>query len=144
MTPVRSTRSPMINGVHGVIYSKDAGALRAFLRDTLGFPSVDAGEGWLLFGLPPAELGIHPADEVNHHELWLMSDDLKTTVRQLKDKGVQCSNIVKEDYGLATTIKLPAGDELGLFQPNHPTALGLNKKKSAKKKSSATKQRSGK
>ena len=119
----------MINGVHGVIYSRNAEALRTFLRDTLAFPSIDAGEGWLLFGLPPAELGIHPADEVNHHELWLMCDDLRETVRQLKAKGVDCSSINKEDYGLSATIKLPGGDELGVFQPNHPTALQLTRKK---------------
>jgi catechol 2,3-dioxygenase-like lactoylglutathione lyase family enzyme len=127
----------MINGIHGVIYTKDAEGVRAFFRDTLGFPFVDAGRGWLLFGLPPAELGIHPADKDNHQELWLMCDDIKETVEELKDKGVQFSGpISDEGFGPVTALKLPGGGELGLFQPEHPTALHFRVGKSAKKKTS--------
>jgi len=125
----------MINGIHGVIYTKDAEGVRAFFQDTLGFPSVDAGHGWLLFSLPPAELGIHPADKDNHQELWLMCDDITKTVEQLRNKGVQFSGpINNESFGLVTAIKLPGGDELGLFQPEHPTALHLRVRKSPKKR----------
>lgn len=114
----------MINGVHALIFSKDADAVRAFFRDVLGFTSVDAGGGWLIFALPPAELGIHPADE-NSHELYLMCDDLKATVEQLQGKGIEFSRpISDEGFGLVTAAKIPGGGELALYQPKHPTALG--------------------
>jgi catechol 2,3-dioxygenase-like lactoylglutathione lyase family enzyme len=116
----------MINGIHAVIYTKDAEDVRAFFRDTLGLPFVDAGHGWLLFGLPPAELGIHPADKDNHQELWLMCDNIKETVEQLKNKGVRFNGLISDEgFGLVTAIKLPGGGEIGLFQPKHPTALHL-------------------
>jgi Glyoxalase/Bleomycin resistance protein/Dioxygenase superfamily len=112
----------MITGIHGIIFSKDADALRAFLRDVLEFPSVDAGESWLIFALPPAELAAHPADEAGHHELYLMCDDVQTTVDELKRKGVEFNrSISDEGFGLLTAIKLPGGGELGLYEPRHPT-----------------------
>jgi predicted enzyme related to lactoylglutathione lyase len=112
----------MITGVHGVIFTKDADGVRAFFRDVLEFTSVDAGNGWLIFALPPAELAAHPAEEAGHHELYLMCDDAHTTVDELKRKGVEFSRpISDEGFGLMTAIRLPGGGELGLYEPRHPT-----------------------
>jgi predicted enzyme related to lactoylglutathione lyase len=112
----------MITGVHAVIFTSDAESVRAFFRDVLRFSSVDAGEGWLIFALPPAELAAHPADEPGHQELYLMCDDAHQTVDELKRKGVKFSRpISDENFGLMTAIKLPGGAELGLYEPRHPT-----------------------
>jgi hypothetical protein len=114
--------TPVISGVHAVIFSQDAESLRAFLRDVLEFPSVDAGGGWLIFALPPAELAAHPADADGHQELYLMSDDVAATVRELQAKGVEFTRpISDEGWGLVTAMKLPGGGELGLYEPRHPT-----------------------
>jgi catechol 2,3-dioxygenase-like lactoylglutathione lyase family enzyme len=111
----------MITGVHAVIFTKDAEGLRAFFRDVLGFPSVDAGGGWLIFGLPPAELAAHPADEGGRHELYLMCDDIEATVEELKGKGVEFSRpISDEGFGLMTAIRMPDGGELSIYEPRHP------------------------
>lgn len=116
----------MISGVHAIIYSKQAELLRTFLRDALRLPSVDAGEGWLIFALPPAELAIHP-DEDSYHELFLMCDDIEFTTKDLRAKGVQlASPIADRGWGLLTRLRLPSGDEIGLYQPKHPTAVGLS------------------
>jgi len=110
----------MITGIHAVIFSKDADGVRAFLRDVLGFWSVDAGDGWLIFALPPAELAAHPTDGAGHHELYLMCDDLHATVDELRSKEVEFSRpISAEGFGMMTAIKLPGGDELGLYEPRH-------------------------
>ena len=111
----------MITGVHGIIFSQDAEGVRDFFRDVLGFPSVDAGGGWLIFALPPAELGVHPG-EAYQHELYLMCDDIDATVKELADKGVQCGPVSDQGWGLLTSITLPGGSQLGLYQPRHPTA----------------------
>ncbi len=114
----------MISGVHAVIFTKDADGLRAFFRDVLGFRSVDAGGGWLIFALPPAELAAHPADQDGHQELYLMCDDVAATVDELSRKGVEFTGpISDEGFGLVTAIRLPGGGELGLYQPRHPTPL---------------------
>jgi catechol 2,3-dioxygenase-like lactoylglutathione lyase family enzyme len=114
----------MINGVHAVIFTTDAEADRAFFRDVLELPSVDAGGGWLIFALPPAELAAHPVDQDSHHELHLMCDDVHSTVEALKAKGVDFSrSISDEGFGLMTAIRLPGGGELGLYEPRHPTPL---------------------
>src|SRR5580658_6548250 len=118
----------MISGAHVILYSTDADADRAFLRDVLGFKSVDAGHGWLIFALPPAELAVHPAESSTHpgkHELYLMCDDLASEIAALEAKGVECSPVHNERWGSITNIQLPGGSELGLYQPKHPTALGL-------------------
>ena len=118
----------MINGVHALIYAKDADKVRAFFQDVLKFPSIDAGHGWLIFALPPAELGIHPTDEDSHCELYLMCDDIAATVKELEAKGVEFARPITEaGFGLMTSIKLPGGGELGLYQPKHPTALNLKR-----------------
>jgi predicted enzyme related to lactoylglutathione lyase len=122
----------MIQGVHALIYTSQAEAVREFLRDVLGFPSVDAGQGWLIFALPPAELGVHPtegdagAEAEGGCELHLMCDDVHATVAELEAKGVEFTRPVTDaGYGLVTAIKLPGGGELGLYEPRHPTALGI-------------------
>lgn len=116
----------MIHGAHVIVYTRDEEADRAFFRDVLGFPSVDAGHGWLIFALPPAEVAFHPADENGRHELYLMCDDLQATIASLKAKGVACTPVHKERWGAITHLTLPGGGAIGLYQPRHPTALGLN------------------
>jgi catechol 2,3-dioxygenase-like lactoylglutathione lyase family enzyme len=113
----------MTSGAHVILYSKDAEADRAFFRDVLGFPSVDAGHGWLIFALPPAEAAFHPADGNERHELYFMCDDLKAEISELEKKGVRCTEVHQERWGSITKIRLPGGGELGLYQPKHPTAL---------------------
>ena len=116
----------MIFGAHVIIYSKDESADRAFLQDVLGFPSVDAGHGWLIFGLPPAEVAVHPAEEVTGHELYFMCDDLNAEIAALRQKDVRCSAVEEARWGSVTRIRLPGGGEVGLYQPKHPTALALS------------------
>jgi hypothetical protein len=115
----------MISGAHVIVYSKDAEADRAFCRNVLRFPSVDAGHGWLIFALPPAEAAFHPADGSEKHELYLMCDDLKAEMAALQEKGVVCSEVQEARWGSITKIRLPGGGELGLYQPKHPTALKM-------------------
>ena len=111
----------MITGAHAIIFTRDADGVRAFFRDVLGLPSVDAGQGWLIFALPPAELAAHPTDEPGHHELYLMCDDVHATVDELRGKGVEFSRpISDEGFGLTTAIKIPGGGELRLYEPRHP------------------------
>jgi predicted enzyme related to lactoylglutathione lyase len=112
----------MITGVHAIIFTKDADAVRAFLRDVLEFPSVDAGGGWPIFALPPAELAAHPADGAPHQELYLMCDDIHATVRELDGKGVELTRPISDaGWGLVTAIAMPDGRERGLYEPRHPT-----------------------
>jgi predicted enzyme related to lactoylglutathione lyase len=112
----------MITGVHAVMFTRDADALRAFLRDVLELPSVDAGGGWLIFALPPAELAAHPSDGGGGAtELYLMCDDVEATIAQLEAKGVELARPVSDQgWGLVTAVALPGGGELGLYQPRHP------------------------
>jgi catechol 2,3-dioxygenase-like lactoylglutathione lyase family enzyme len=111
----------VITGAHAIVYSRDADADRAFFRDVLGFPSVDAGGGWLIFALPPAELAAHPADAGGRHELYLMCDEIQATVADLQAKGVEFTAPVSDEgFGLLTSLKLPGGGELGLYEPRHP------------------------
>jgi predicted enzyme related to lactoylglutathione lyase len=119
----------MIHGVHALIYAKDAERTRAFFRDVLGWSSVDAGQGWLIFALPPAELGIHPAEgEEERHELYLMCDDVRSTVDELKRKGVEFTQPIKDEgFGLLTSLRIPGGGEIGLYEPRHPVALDLER-----------------
>ena len=115
----------MIFGAHTIIYSKDADADRAFLRDILGFASVDAGHGWLIFALPPSEVAVHPDNAGNRAELYFMCDDLGAEIAVLHAKGVACSPVHNERWGSVTMIQLPGGGEVGLYQPKHKTALEL-------------------
>jgi len=121
----------MITGAHVLLYSSDADADRTFLRDVLQWHFVDAGHGWLIFRLPPAEAAVHPADPESsptpngelRADLYLMCDDLEAQIRALKEKGVACGEIAKERWGIRTAITLPSGGRLGLYQPLHPTAI---------------------
>lgn len=119
----------MINGFHAIIYTRDAVADRAFFKDVLGLKSVDAGDGWLIFALPPAELGVHPADadEAGRHQLFFMCDSIHETVRSLEARGVQfTSPIADQGWGLLTTVKLPGGGKLDLYEPRHPVAISVS------------------
>lgn len=112
----------MITGAHVTIFAEDAEAARAFFRDVVGFPHVDAGDGWLIFATPPAEIGIHPGtgwgQDEGHHLLFLMCDDIERTVEELKAKGVEfVEPITDEGFGLTTSLKVPGAGPLGLYQP---------------------------
>lgn len=118
----------MIAGAHTLVFAEDAEKARAFFRDVLGFPSVDAGEGWLIFALPPGELGVHPGPgwerAIGEQELFLMCHDVQRTVEELEPKGVEfVSPITDEGFGLMTRFKVPGAGEIGLYQPNHPSPL---------------------
>ncbi len=115
----------MIIGAHAIIFSKDADADRAFLKDVLHLPSVDVGEGWLLFGLPPAELAVHPYKRNNLHRFYLMCDDIEGFIQEIKQRGLVCDDVVVADWGLLANISLPGGGKLGVYQPRHarPTKL---------------------
>ena len=113
----------MISGAHIVIYSSDAEADRAFFKDVLGLKSVDAGHGWLIFALPPAEAAFHPSGENGVHELFFMCDDLKAEMAALARKHVVCSVIQEARWGSVTKLRLPGGSDVSLYQPKHPTAL---------------------
>jgi predicted enzyme related to lactoylglutathione lyase len=118
----------MINGVHAIVYTKAPEEVRSFFRDVLGLSSVDAGHGWLIFALPPAELGVHPSDDESFHELYLLCDDIHATMEELKGKGVEFSRPLSEQgWGFVTSIRMPGGGELGLYQPKHPTAIHSQK-----------------
>jgi len=111
----------MIDGLHAVLFTRDADALRGFLRDVLDLPSVDAGGGWDIFGLPPPEIAAHPAEEGGGTELYLMTSDIEATVAQLEGKSVELARPVSDEgWGLVTAINLPGGGELGLYEPRHP------------------------
>jgi predicted enzyme related to lactoylglutathione lyase len=113
-----------ITAVHALIYSQQAEAVREFLRDVLGWSNVDDGHGWLIFAMPPAEVGVHPTDGPTTHELHLMCDDIEATVAELAAKGVEFTGPVKDEgWGRVTAIKLPDGSGLGLYQPRHASPL---------------------
>jgi len=114
----------MIIGAHVLIYSKDAVADRAFLRDVIGLAHVDAGDGWLIFALPPAEVGVHPGETNGDHALSFMTDDIEAEVARLKARGVACTPVENQGYGLTTMMALPGGGALQLYQPLHPMAIG--------------------
>src|ERR1700758_382518 len=114
----------VITGAHVIVYSTDVDADRAFFRDVLGYPHVDAGGGWLIFKLPPAEVAVHPAD-AGSHELYLMCDGLDATVAALAERGVTCTPPTDEGWGILTPIQLPGGGSLGLYQPRHERATEL-------------------
>lgn len=109
----------MIIGAHTIIYSTDAEADRAFLRDVLKLPNVDVGHGWLIFGLPPAEVAVHPSEENDVHEFYLMCDDIKGFVDGMQKQGIACDPIQTQPYGLLTQLTLPGGGKLGVYQPRH-------------------------
>jgi hypothetical protein len=108
-----------ITGAHAIIYSKDAEADRAFLRDVLKFPHVDVGHGWLIFGLPPAEVAVHPGEENDRHEFYLMCDGVEAFVAEMQGRGVECTPVQNMGWGTLTQVTLPGGGKLGVYQPRH-------------------------
>ena len=115
----------MIRGVHVIVYSTDAEADRAFFRDVLEYPFVDAGNDWLIFALPPAELAIHPGADSGAHELYLMCDDLAAFIAQMIERGVTCSDPHTERWGRITNLRLPGGGTIGVYEPTHPSPLNV-------------------
>ncbi len=127
--PGLATRLPaVIAGIHTLIYAEDAEAARAFFRDVLNFPNVDAGDGWLIFALPPVELGIHPGPGSDHatgwHELFLMCHDIERTVKELGSKGVEFSGPIRDEgWGRVTELKVPGAGQMSLYEPKHKSPL---------------------
>lgn len=113
-----------VTGAHALVYTKDAEATRAFFRDVLGFSHVDAGDGWLIFALPPAEVGVHPTTGQPGHELYLMCDDIHATVAELRAKGVELAEEPQErGFGTVAVIRLPGDATLPIYEPHHPTEI---------------------
>jgi hypothetical protein len=115
----------MIFGAHVVISSKSAEADRGFLRDVLGLDSVDAGHGWLIFRLPPAEAAVHPSQGNGPYELYFLCDDIHAEIASLARKNVECSEVQEARWGSVAKMRLPGGGQVGIYQPKHPTALGI-------------------
>ena len=132
----------MIIGAHSIVYSKSPEADRAFLRDILKLPSVDVGEGWLIFGLPPAEVAVHPSDKNDVHEFYLMCDDVEAFVASMQKANVTCGPVQNQGWGLLTQVRLPGGGRLGVYQPRHgrpkPMVVKSARRKTAKRPPSAT------
>ena len=113
----------MIYGAHVIIYSKDADADRAFFRDVLKYPSEDAGHGWLIFALPPAEVAVHPSDQNGVHALYFMCDDVQALIAEMKANKVDCSAVDEQRWGSITRLTLPGGGTIGVYQPKHPSPI---------------------
>jgi len=112
----------VITGIHAIVFSSEAAKVRAFFADVLGMPSADAGGGWLIFALPPAELAVHPADGASYHELYLMCDDIQATLAELRSKGAEVTQDVSDQgWGLLAAIRLPDGSEFPIYEPRHPS-----------------------
>jgi predicted enzyme related to lactoylglutathione lyase len=112
----------MITGIHAIVYSPEAEKVRAFFTDVLGMPSADAGAGWLIFALPPAELAVHPVEGEGHHELYLMCDNIQATLAELTDKGAEVARDVSDQgWGLLAAIRLPDGSQFSIYEPRHPS-----------------------
>jgi catechol 2,3-dioxygenase-like lactoylglutathione lyase family enzyme len=112
----------MLTGLHAIVYTREAESIRAFFRDVLELPSVDAGGGWPIFAMPPTELAVHPAETDNRHELYLMCDDIEQTLQELRGKGVRiASEVSDQGWGLMAAIRLPDGSDLPIYQPKHPS-----------------------
>jgi hypothetical protein len=124
----------MITGAHSIIYSTNAVADRTFLRDVLKLPNVDVGDGWLIFGLPPAEVAVHPSNENDVHEFYLMCDDIKAFIRDMEKRGVECDPVSDQGYGLLSQVKLPGGGKLGVYQPRHARPPAMQAATKAKTK----------
>jgi catechol 2,3-dioxygenase-like lactoylglutathione lyase family enzyme len=134
----------MIHGAHVILFSKDADADRAFFRDVLKYRFADAGHGWQIFALPPAEVACHPTDGEGGHELYLMCDDVQALIADMNGKGVATTPVHEERWGLLTRITLPSGGTLGVYEPRHPSPLDLRKaapkkRRAAKKKAAPRK-----
>jgi hypothetical protein len=126
----------MLIGAHSILYSKNPEADRAFFRDVLKLPNVDVGEGWLIFGLPPAEVAVHPSDKNDIHEFYLMCSDVEELVSEIKKHGIECGPVQDQGWGLLTQLTLPGGGKLGVYQPryNRPMQMQLKLIKTRERK----------
>lgn len=124
----------MIIGAHSIIYSKSPEADRAFLRDVLKLTNVDVGDGWLIFGLPPAEVAVHPAGENDVHEFFLMCDDVEALIAEMEKHKISCGPVHNQGWGLLTHVMLPGGGKLGIYQPRHVRPKAMSVRATAKKK----------
>ena len=132
----------MIIGAHSIIYSKDPDADRAFFKDVLELPNVDVGEGWLIFGLPPAEVAVHPSRQNDLHEFYLMCEDVGTLIKAMKKRGITCGPPQDMGWGVLTQLVLPGGGKLGVYQPRHARPKAAKAKPAAKRAAaSATRRR---
>ena len=128
----------MLSGAHSIIYSKNADADRAFLKDVLALPSVDVGGGWLIFGLPPSEVAVHPSDGNDRHEFYLMCDDVKAFVGDMAKHGARCGPIQDQGWGMLTQLTLPGGGTLGVYQPRHARPPHVVVRRASRRKTSKT------
>jgi hypothetical protein len=124
----------MLIGSHSIIYSKNPEADRAFLRDVLELTHVDVGHGWLIFGLPPSEVAVHPGEKNNVHEFYLMCDDVEAFIAEMKKNKIACGPVHNQGWGMLTEVTLPGGGKLGVYQPRHGRPNEMSVKKAAKKK----------
>jgi hypothetical protein len=133
----------MINGAHLIVYSKDSAADRAFFQDVLGLEHVDVGDGWLIFGLPPSEVAVHPSKKNGVHELYLMCEDVNAFVKAMKQQKIACDAVQDQGWGLLTSITLPGGGKLGVYEPRHerPGVRAGGGKRSAKRPAKAAPKR---
>jgi predicted enzyme related to lactoylglutathione lyase len=120
----------VITALHALLYSRDVDSARAFFKDVLKFKSVDAGDGWLIFAAPPTELAVHPTQKQHGPELYFMCDDITTTVADLEIKGAKATqSIIDQGWGLVTSLRIPGGIEVGLYEPRHKTAVSIKKRR---------------
>jgi hypothetical protein len=133
----------MITAAHSIIYSKNPEADRAFLRDVLKLPHVDAGHGWLIFGLPPAEVAVHPSEKNDLHEFYLICDDIQKFVAAMKNYKIHCDEVQDQGWGVLTHVALPGGGKLGIYQPRHarPKPMSVPAQPKIRKSTSRTKRK---
>jgi hypothetical protein len=127
----------MITGAHSIIYSTNPDADRAFFRDVLELTNVDVGGGWLIFGLPPAEVAVHPSDKNDRHELYLMCDDVEAFVSEMKARNIRCGAVKDQGWGLLTELVLPGGGKVGVYQPRHPRPASVTRQGSTQNRAQA-------
>ena len=134
----------MIIGAHSIVYSKKPEADRAFLRDVLELPHVDVGGGWLIFGLPPAEVAVHPSDENDVHEFYLMCDDVEAFIAEMGKRRIACGPVQNQGWGLLTQLMLPGGGKLGVYQPRHARPATVSVRKAPRKRAGVASKKAGK
>src|SRR5262245_2830994 len=140
--PATTGGATMINGAHAIVYSTNPEADRAFLRDVLKMPNVDVGQGWLIFGLPPAEVAVHPTDDKEFHEFYLMCDNVEELVASMNESGIECGPLHSMGWGVLTQVILPGGGKLGIYQPRHARPKPMASKPAKKRTKPAAKKKS--
>jgi hypothetical protein len=135
----------MITGAHSIIYSKSPDVDRAFLRDVLNLPNVDVGDGWLIFGLPPAEVAVHPSDVNDVHEFYFICDDVEALVAEMRRRKIACAPIQNQGWGLLTQVTLPGGGQIGVYQPRHarPKSVRVRGRRKVTRRKAARARRAG-